>query len=103
MRTTVTRRCRTVIPAELRRRYNISSGSQIEWIDTGAGLKVIPVQRDPVAALRGIGREENLVEKLLAERRRDRASELAKGYEANATLDRELAEDWGRLGEAGWD
>jgi AbrB family looped-hinge helix DNA binding protein len=75
MRTTVTQRGQTVIPAELRRRYGITDGSEIEWVDTGAGLKVIPIPPDPVASLRGIGRGERLVDRLLEERRRDRARE----------------------------
>lgn len=75
MRTTVTQRGQTVIPAALRRRYGIAEGTEVEWVDTGAGLKVIPVPSDPVAALRGSGRGERLVDRLLAERRRDRERE----------------------------
>ena len=75
MRTTVTRRGQTVIPAKLRGRYGMDEGTQIEWLDTGAGLKVIPVPPDPIAALRGSGRGERLTERLLAERRRDRDRE----------------------------
>ena len=71
----VTQRGQTVIPAELRRRYGIEEGSQIEWIDTGEGLKVVPVPTDPIAALRGSGRGEHLLERLLAERSRDREAE----------------------------
>ncbi len=75
MRTTVSQRGQTVIPAELRRRYRIEEGTQIEWVDTGAGLKVIPIPSDPVGSLRGIGKGERLVDRLLLERRRDRARE----------------------------
>ena len=75
MRTTVTRRGQTVIPAALRRRYELGEGAQIEWLDTGAGLTAIPVVPDPVTALRGSGRGERLVERLLHERCRDRAHE----------------------------
>ena len=75
MRTTVSQRGQTVIPAELRRRYDITEGTEIEWIDTGTGMKVIPVPSDPVAALRGRGKGERLVEILLEERRRDRERE----------------------------
>ena len=75
MRTTVTQRGQTVIPAELRRRYGIAQGTEIEWVDTGASLKVIPIPPDPVAALRGIGKGERLVARLLQERRLDRARE----------------------------
>lgn len=73
MRTRVTQRGQTVIPAELRRRYGIADGTEIEWVDSGAGLKVIPIPSDPLTLLRGSGRGERLVDRLLAERRRDRA------------------------------
>lgn len=75
MRTTISERGQTVIPAELRRRYHLDEGTQIEWIDTGTGLKVIPVPVDPIARLRGVGRGEKLVEHLLQERHHDRARE----------------------------
>lgn len=75
MRTTVSQRGQTVIPAELRRRYGIAEGTEVDWIDTGAGLKVIPIPSDPVASLRGLGKGEGLVDRLLEERRRDRAKE----------------------------
>ncbi len=75
MRTTITQRGQTVIPAELRRRYGLEEGDQVEWLDTGAGFKVIPVPGDPIAALRGMGRGEGLLDRLLAERRHDRARE----------------------------
>ena len=72
MRSTVTRRGQTVIPTKLGDRYGLADGSQVEWIDTGVGLKVIPLPPDPIAALRGSGRGEKLTERLLAERARDR-------------------------------
>lgn len=75
MRSTVTQRGQTVIPASLRRRYHIEQGTQIEWLDTGSGLKVIPIPADPISALRGSGRGEHLTEKLLEERSRDAARE----------------------------
>ena len=75
MRTTVTQRGQTVIPAEIRRRYQIEEGSHIEWIDTGTGVKVVPVPVDPITALRGIGKGEGLGERLLTERRIDRERE----------------------------
>lgn len=75
MRTTISQRGQTVIPAELRRRYGLQEGDQVEWLDTGTGFKVIPVPGDPIRALRGIGRGEGLLDRLLAERRLDRTSE----------------------------
>ena len=56
METSVTQRGQTVIPAAIRRRYNIQSGDKLVWIDDGEAIKVIPVPADPVRALRGIAR-----------------------------------------------
>jgi AbrB family looped-hinge helix DNA binding protein len=75
MQTTITQRGQTVIPAELRRRYDLHEGDRIEWLDTGSGLKVVPVPADPITALRGSGKGEGLLDRLLTERARDRARE----------------------------
>lgn len=72
METAVTKRGQTVIPAEIRKRYGISAGDSLVWIDDGESIRVVPVPADPVEWLYGRGRGEGLNEKLLAERRRDR-------------------------------
>lgn len=33
----------TVIPAEIRKRYNIEAGDHLVWIDDGSSIRVIPV------------------------------------------------------------
>ena len=71
MRTTVTKRAQTVVPAALRERYGIKDGDFLEWIDDGQTIKVIPIPADPIKALRGSARGERLVEKLLASRQQD--------------------------------
>ena len=71
MRTTVTKRAQTVVPAALRERYGIKGGDHLEWIDDGRVIKVIPIPADPIKALRGSARGENLVEKLIESRRKD--------------------------------
>jgi AbrB family looped-hinge helix DNA binding protein len=75
MRTTVTKRAQTVVPAALRERYGIQGGDFLEWIDDGQVIKVIPIPADPIKALRGSARGERLVEKLLESRREDRQLE----------------------------
>ena len=75
MQTAVTRRGQTVIPAPIRKRYGIVEGAQLVWLDDGETIKVIPVPADPVRALRGRGRGEKLVERLLTARREDRDHE----------------------------
>lgn len=71
MRTTVTKRAQTVVPAALRERYGIKDGDFLEWIDDGQIIKVIPIPADPIEALRGSARGEKLLEKLFESRRRD--------------------------------
>ncbi len=75
MRTTVTKRAQTVVPAALRERYGIKDGDYLEWIDDGAVIKVIPIPSDPIKALRGSARGERLVERLLEARRQEVESE----------------------------
>jgi len=75
LKTTVTKRAQTVVPAEIRARYKIKGGDLLEWIDDGKSIKVIPIPRDPVAALRGSARGERLTAKLLESRDDDRKRE----------------------------
>jgi len=73
METAVTKRGQTVIPAAIRKRYHIREGDRLVWLDDGQAIKVVPVPSDPIRALRGVGRGERLVERLLAERGEDRS------------------------------
>jgi AbrB family looped-hinge helix DNA binding protein len=75
MQTAVTKRGQTVIPAPIRKRYHIQAGDYLMWIDDGETIRVIPIARDPIRALRGSGRGEHLVERLLAARQADRRHE----------------------------
>ncbi len=74
-KTTVTKRAQTSIPAVIRKRYNIKSGDQLDWIDEGGVIKVVPIPADPIRALRGCARGEKLLERLLEARKRDRDRE----------------------------
>ncbi len=79
METVITRRGQTVVPAEIRRRHNLKDGDQLIWIDDGQTIKVIPVPADPIKALRGSGKGQNLTAKLLQERTLDREREDKHG------------------------
>jgi AbrB family looped-hinge helix DNA binding protein len=73
MQTAVSKRGQTVIPATIRKRYQIQEGDYLVWIDDGDTIRVVPVSHDPIQALRGSGRGERLVERLLAARQEDRS------------------------------
>lgn len=75
VKSTVTSRGQTVVPAELRRRYRVEAGTALEWIDTGEGIRVVPLPADIIGALRGISKGEKLGEKLLRARAKDRQRE----------------------------
>jgi AbrB family looped-hinge helix DNA binding protein len=75
METSVTKRGQTVIPALIRKRYHIQEGDRLVWLDDGETIRVVPVPSNPIQALRGSGRGEQLVERLLASRQEDRARE----------------------------
>jgi AbrB family looped-hinge helix DNA binding protein len=71
MRTTVTERGQTVVPARIRKDYRIGPHSRLEWIDDGQTIRVIPIPEDPVRAARGSSK--GLSRRLLEERERERA------------------------------
>jgi len=71
MKTTVTERGQTVVPAKIRREHGIAAHSRLEWIDDGHSIRVVPVPSDPIRSAIGITR--GLGRRLLAERKRERA------------------------------
>ncbi len=72
---TVTSRWQTVIPAAVRREFKIQAGDVLTWINDGGTLRVVLVPANPLEALFGRGKGEGLNAKLLAERKKERASE----------------------------
>lgn len=74
MKSTITARGQTVIPAEIRRRFNLTASDRLEWLIDADGIRVMPVREDPIAAFRGRGKGGS-TERLIAERAKDRARE----------------------------
>lgn len=70
MRTTVTSRGQTVVPARIRRDHRIGPQTQLEWIDDGVTIRVVPVSPDPIGSAKGISK--GLLHKLLKEREVER-------------------------------
>ncbi len=75
MQTAVTKRGQTVIPAAIRKRHHIQEGDRLVWLDDGETIKVVVVPANALRALRGRGRGENSVERLLKSREEDRNRE----------------------------
>lgn len=69
MRTTATRKGQIVIPVDLRRKYGIAAGTQIQIIDEGTRIVLKPVTPQYVRNLRGL-LTGNRGSKVLAEERR---------------------------------
>lgn len=74
MRSTVTKRGQTVIPAAVRHQFHITPSDRLEWIIENNTIKVVPVKQDPIAAFRGRGKG-GTTERLLEERLADREHE----------------------------
>jgi len=70
MRSTLTARGQTVVPAEVRRKFHLTQADRLEWIVEGNILRVVPVRQNPVDEFRGGGRG-GAVARLLAEREKD--------------------------------
>ncbi len=67
MRSTITERGQTVIPAEIRQRFNLNPSERLEWVIEGNAIRVFPVKKDPVLAFRGRGKG-GATSRLVAER-----------------------------------
>lgn len=75
MRSTITARGQTVVPAAIRARFGLGPQRRLEWfVETDGTIRVVPVALDPVQAFRGAGHGGS-VERLLADRSADRGRE----------------------------
>lgn len=65
-----------VIPAELRKKYDLYAGRRVALVDYGGVLAIVPALADPVEEAAGILKcEGSLTQALLAERRQERERE----------------------------
>jgi len=69
MNSSVTKKGQTTIPAAIRKRHRIRGGDRLVWLDDGEVIRIVPVPKDPLKALRGAGQGEGLLESLLQSRR----------------------------------
>ena len=75
METVITKKGQVVVPISLRRKYGIDPGTRVAWIDNGSVIKIIPIPKDPVGALRGCSEGERLTKSLLSDRKEDKRLE----------------------------
>jgi len=78
MKTTVSTRGQVSIPSKLRKKFLIEPETQVEWIEEGNAIKIIPLPKDPIKAFREAGRGRYTSEKLLRDRKRERREEDAR-------------------------
>lgn len=71
METHVTEKGQIVIPAELRRKYQIKAGTRIYLIDTGEAILLKPVTEESLKQLQGRLKGKGVLRSLLEERRKD--------------------------------
>ena len=74
MRSTITSRGQTVVPAAIRERFRLGPATRLEWVVESDGSIRVPVAADPIAAFRGSGPGGSTA-RLLAERQAERQRE----------------------------
>jgi len=72
MTATLSVRGQLVIPAPIRKRWHLKPGTKVEFVDTGSGILLVPIPKDPFAASRGILKGILSSADVIAARREDR-------------------------------
>lgn len=75
MKTTITKKGQIVIPAKLRRKYDITAGTTIRVDDEEGKIVLTPVTSDYVGELRGITKGSGALKVLEQERKNEREHE----------------------------
>jgi AbrB family looped-hinge helix DNA binding protein len=69
-----------VIPAELRKKYHLTPGTEVIIVDYGGVLSIVPAYKDPIKQGRGLLKNlPDLTNDLLKERAQEREREDSKG------------------------
>lgn len=74
MRSTITARGQTVVPADIRHAFHLTPADRLEWFVDASGIRVVPVRENPIEAFRGQGKGGG-TQRLLAERQEDMGRE----------------------------
>ena len=79
MALTISNKGWVVIPAELRKKYNLLPGTEVVIVDYGGVLSIVPALKNPIKQGRGMLKElPSLTQDLLKERTRQRSREEGK-------------------------
>jgi len=60
------------VPAALRKKYNLGPDTKLEWLDYRGLIVALPVEGDPIKAIRGLTKGEGLHDRLMEARRQER-------------------------------
>ena len=75
MTVTVSKKGWVVIPAELRKKYNLKPGTEVQVVDYGGVLSLVPAHGDPIQRTAGMlsetGVEKKLTQTLLEEHKKE--------------------------------
>ena len=77
---TISQKGWVVIPAELRRKYQLTPGTKVVMVDYGGVISIIPAMQDPIKGGRGLlkdlpGLTNDVIEEHAQERARDESGE----------------------------
>ncbi len=79
MALTVSNKGWVVIPAELRKKYNLLPGTEVIIVDYGGVLSIIPALKNPVQQGRGLLKDlPSLTKDLLQERKQEKSREAGR-------------------------
>ncbi len=78
MRTTLTQRGQTVVPAKIRKKFHLDAESKIEWVIEGNTIRVIPIPKEPIKAFEGALKGKFALKKFLEDRQKERKEEAKK-------------------------
>lgn len=86
MRLTISQKGWVVIPADLRKKYNLTPGQAMQIVDYGGVLALVPVLTDPVHQSAGLLHRpgDRLTDALLAERTEEAAREQGENHARGA-------------------
>ncbi len=79
MRTTLTERGQTAVPAKIRKKFHLEARSKLEWIVEGNTIRIVPVPKDPVRAFEGALKGKLSFRKFIEERKKERREEAGRG------------------------